>query len=367
MATAVEVAVERLAVEAFTVPTEDEEESDGTATWSSTTMVVVEAHAGDEVGLGYTYADASAADLARRVLAPLVEGADVFAGERSWQALLRAVRNPGRQGVAATAISAVDAALWDLRARLLKVPLCDLLGRARDRVPIYGSGGFTSYDRRQLETQLSGWAEAGIPRVKMKVGRHPDDDPGRVAAAKAAIGPDVELFVDANGAYTVQQALRLAERFAEQDVRWFEEPVSSDDLAGLRQVRERVPAGMAVAAGEYGWGPWELHGLLEAEAVDVLQADASRCLGITGFLRAAALSEAHGRPLSGHCAPALHLHVAAAAGPLVHLEWFHDHARIEHLLLDGAPEAAGGFIEPDRSRPGNGLTLRRSDAERLAV
>jgi len=366
MATVAEVALRRLVVDAFTIPAEAPE-SDGTASWSSTTMVVVEAHAGDEVGLGYTYADASAADLARRVLAPLLEGADVFAGERCWRSLLDAVRNTGRQGVAAAAISAVDAALWDLRARLLQVPLCDLLGRARDRVPIYGSGGFTSYDRRRLEAQLSGWAQAGIRRVKMKIGTHPDDDPGRVAAAREAIGPDVELFVDANGAYSVQQALLLARRFAEQDVRWFEEPVSSDDPTGLRQVRERVPAGMAVAAGEYGWGPWDHRALLEAEAVDVLQADATRCLGITGFLRAAALCEAHGRPLSGHCAPALHLHVAAAAGPLIHLEWFHDHARIEHLLLDGAPDPVDGAIQPDRSRPGNGLDLRRSDAERLAV
>jgi L-alanine-DL-glutamate epimerase-like enolase superfamily enzyme len=232
---------------------------------------------------------------------------------------------------------------------------------------VYGSGGFTSYDDERLAAQLAGWVEQGIPRVKMKVGTHPDDDMRRVLVAREAVGEDVELLVDANGAYTGTQALDLGEAFREVGVSWFEEPVSSDDLAGLRLLRERLPAGMQVAAGEYGWSPWSLRSLLEAGAVDVLQADATRCLGITGFLHAASLCEAYGLPLSAHCAPALHAHVACAARRLVHVEWFHDHVRIEQAVLDGALEPVDGALWPDRSRPGHGYELRRAELEQLAA
>ena len=125
----------------------------------------------------------------------------------------RAVRNMGRAGLAATAISAVDTALWDLKAKLLDLPLALLLGRYRDAVPIYGSGGFTTYSDGQLRDQLSGWVERdGCRWVKMKVGTDPAADPSRVSVAKSAIG-DRTLFVDANGAYSTKQALALADVF----------------------------------------------------------------------------------------------------------------------------------------------------------
>src|SRR5581483_12032583 len=110
-------------------------------------------------------------------------------------------RNLGRDGITSMAVSAVDVALWDLKGKLLGVPVCRLLAAARERVPVYGSGGFTSYSDAQLGAQLSGWVHDGIPRVKMKVGRDPADDPRRVAVARNAIGDATELFVDANGAY----------------------------------------------------------------------------------------------------------------------------------------------------------------------
>jgi L-alanine-DL-glutamate epimerase-like enolase superfamily enzyme len=265
------------------------------------------------------------------------------------------------------AISAVDAALWDVKARLLDLPLVTLLGAARDAVPVYGSGGFTSYSIAQLQAQLGGWVQAGIPRVKMKIGRRPADDLARVRAAREAIGPGAELFVDANGAYDRKQALACAEAFAGCGVSWFEEPVSSDDLEGLRLLRDRAPAGMAIAAGEYGYDLWYFRRMLEAGAVDVLQADATRCAGITGFLRAAALCAARSLPLSAHTAPALHLHVCCAAPAVRHLEYFHDHMRIEQLLFDGAQAPVAGELCPDLSRPGLGLELKRRDAERWAV
>ena len=116
--------------------------------------------------------------------------------------------------------------------------------------------------------------------------------------------------------------------------------MSSDDLDGLRLLRDRAPAGMEIAAGEYGYDPFYFRRMLEAGAVDVLQADATRCGGITGFLKAAAIADASHMPLSAHTAPALHLHVCCAAPRLRHLEWFHDHVRIEQVLFDGAPTPA---------------------------
>jgi L-alanine-DL-glutamate epimerase-like enolase superfamily enzyme len=245
------------------------------------------------------------------------------------------------------------------------LPLGLLLGRLRDTVPVYGSGGFTSYDEARLCEQLSGWARQGILRVKMKVGRDAAADRTRVRAAREAIG-DAQLLVDANGAYDRQLAAAQAEAFGDSGVCWFEEPVSSDDAEGLRWLRARVPAGMDVAAGEYGYDGWYFRHMLEAQAVDVLQADATRCLGITGFLQASVLADAFQVPLSAHCAPALHAHPACAASRLRHIEYFHDHVRIEGMLFDGLPALAGGALQPDWSRPGNGLILKRRDAARYA-
>jgi L-alanine-DL-glutamate epimerase-like enolase superfamily enzyme len=359
----VEAPVERLDVAAYTIPTE-EPESDGTLEWNSTTLVVVHVHGGGKRGLGYTYAHAAAAAVVADPLRELVEGQDAFAIPAIWEALGRRARNIGRPGIAATAISAIDAALWDLKARLLELPLCTLLGIARDAVRIYGSGGFTSYSIDGLEEQLGRWAAEGISRVKMKVGRRPADDPGRVAAARRAIG-SAELFVDANAAYTPKQAVSFAERFAEHSVSWFEEPVSSADVAGLRFVRARAPAGMEIAAGEYAYVPADFRSLIGA--VDCLQADATRCLGITGFLRAASFVDVHGLDLSAHTAPSLHLHACLAIPRVRHLEWFHDHVRVERMLFDGFVEPAGGVLRPDLSRPGHGLELREGEAARFAV
>jgi L-alanine-DL-glutamate epimerase-like enolase superfamily enzyme len=363
----VEAPVEELEMAAFTVPT-DAPEADGTLSWEQTTIVVVHAHAGGEVGLGYTYADVSTAKLIESKLSGIVQGSDAMAPQAAWAAMVDQTRNLGRPGITSMAIAAVDLALWDLKARLLGLPLCKLLGMARDRVPIYGSGGFTAYSLHRLQEQLAGWVERGIPRVKMKVGSAPEQDPGRVRAAREAIGPNAELFVDANGAYERKQALALAERFrADAGVSWFEEPVSSDDLEGLRLVRDRAPAGIAIAAGEYGYDAPYFRRMLEAGAVDVLQADVTRCAGVTELLRVDGLCRARGVPLSLHCGPAIHLHPGLALGELVHLEYFHDHVRIEHLLFDGVATPRQGALFPALDRPGIGLELKRSEAERYAA
>lgn len=358
--------IDRLSASPYRVPTESPE-SDGTISWDSTTLVLAEVAGGGQSGIGYSYADRSAADLIGRTLSRAVVGLDAMDVPRAWEAMRAESRNLGRPGVASTAISAVDAALWDLKAKILGVSLADLLGRARDEVPAYGSGGFTSQSVDELREQLGGWAAQGYRTVKMKVGRDPQADPDRVRAAREAIGPDVGLFVDANGALDRKQALRLAERFIEQGVCWFEEPVSSDDLEGLRLLRDRAPAPMEVAAGEYAYGDRDFRALLGSGAVDVLQADATRCLGLTGFLRAGALASAFEVPLSAHCAPSLHVPACCALAGVRHVEDFHDHRRIEGMLFDGVPRPEGGTLRPDRSRPGLGLDFKRADAERFAV
>jgi len=328
---------------------------------------VVEVDGGGRHGLGFTYADAAAAQLVRGLLAERVKGLDAMSPPAAWDVMVHAIRNLGRPGIVSMAIAAVDTALWDLKARLLEVPLAALFGSVRAAIPIYGSGGFTSYTTRELAEQLGGWVADGIRAVKMKVGRAPADDPARVHAARAAIGPDVELFVDANGAYARKEALALGDAFAREQVSWFEEPVSSDDLDGLRLLRDRLPAGMDVAAGEYGYDLHYFERMLAAGAVDVLQADVTRCAGFTELLRVGALCAARSVPLSAHTSPALHVHAACALPRMRHVEWFHDHVRIEHMLFDGAPHPVRGAIAPDLGSPGLGLTLKRADAERHRI
>jgi L-alanine-DL-glutamate epimerase-like enolase superfamily enzyme len=358
--------IDELQVTACTIPT-DAPESDGTLAWESTTIVLVQARAGGERGIGYSYADAAAGPLIAHTLRDVVIDRDACDVPAAWWAMVGAVRNVGRPGLASHAIAAVDVALWDLKAKLLGVSVADLLGRAHDAVPVYGSGGFTSYSDERLADQLAGWVEQGIPRVKMKLGRDPGADRRRLRAARDAIGPNAELMVDANGAFAPKEALRWADIYAELGVTWLEEPVSSDDLPGLRLVRDRAPAGMAITAGEYGYDLAYFERMLDAGAVDVLQADVTRCAGITELLRVGAVCQAHGVTLSAHTAPSIHAHACAAIGPLEHLEYFHDHVRIEHMLFDGVLEPRDGALCADRARPGLGLDVKPAAVAQHAV
>jgi L-alanine-DL-glutamate epimerase-like enolase superfamily enzyme len=359
--------IEHVRVGAFRIPT-DAPESDGTLEWGATTLVVVELAAGGEIGLGYTYADAGVARLISDELESSLQGRSAAETPALWTAMFARLRNLGRQGASAMAVSAVDVALWDLQAKQLGAPLIALLGRARTALPVYGSGGFTSYSEAQLQRQFSAWAADGITRFKMKVGRAPAHDGPRVQAARKAIGDEAQLFVDANSAYTRNEALEYGQRFVDDaDVCWFEQPLAPEDLAGLRFLRERLPPTLQVADGEYGYEADYFRRLLAAEAVDVVMADLTRCGGITGFMQVAALCEAWNLPLSSHCAPALHVSPGCAARPMRHAEYFHDHGRIERLLFDGVAEPVQGMLAPDPSRPGHGLEFKWADAECFAV
>ncbi len=362
-------AVDQVSTSAYRIPT-DAPEGDGTFAWDLTTLVLAQVQADGVVGTGWTYGSATCAGLIDEVLTPVIRGRDPMDVPGTFQGMVDALRNVGRPGVGGMALSAVDCALWDLKARLLELPLSKLLGQVHDRVPVYGSGGFTTYDEEQLTAQLKGWvADQGLTRVKIKIGEsrgtREERDLSRIHEARDVIGPEVELFVDANGAYTVGQAVRMADRMRPADVRWFEEPVSSDDLDGLASVRAHTSAD--VAAGEYGFDLVYFGRMCAARAVDCLQVDVSRCGGITELLRVAAVAAVHGLQVSGHCAPNLHVDVLASVPNLRHLEWFHDHVRIESMLFDGARRPARGEVSPNLNAPGNGLKWRAEEAERWVI
>lgn len=360
------IKISSLEVRGYKIPA-DSLESDGTYEWDSTTMVMVILNAGGKQGIGYTYGSLAVASYIEEKLEPEVTGKEFQHIEGIHTALLKKIRNDGNCGIAYMAVSAVDIALWDLKARILDLSMADLLGIATESIEVYGSGGFTSYSAEQLTAQLENWGKNGIRCMKMKIGRNPDNDIGRVRLAKQTIGKDNVLFVDANGAFSVKQALKFAQDFQKYDVRWFEEPVSSDNLDGLSLVKEKAPAGMNISAGEYGYNLSYFNRMLKNKSVDILQADITRCGGITGFLKAAHLCEAFQIPFSSHCAPALHASVAVCLPGFLIAEYFHDHALIENEFFAGTPRPVNGRLSPDRNSYGLGLELKEQDVEKYRI
>jgi L-alanine-DL-glutamate epimerase-like enolase superfamily enzyme len=362
--------VESVSAAAYEIPT-DQQEADGTIAWDSTVLVVVRVRGGGREGLGWTYSGRAARSVVDEKLSSIVEGSDVLDVQAANRKMVDACRNLGAPGISACAISAVDVALWDLKARVLETALVGVIGRANAEVPLYGSGGFTTYSDETTRRQLEKWvSECCLSRVKIKIGeswgRNEDRDLARVDLARNTVGGSIELYVDANGAYTRKQAIRLGRAMYENwAVTWFEEPVSSDDLVGLREVRDQCP--IDVAAGEYGYSPWYFAPMIGAGAVDCVQADATRCNGITGWLTVAHLAEANNLEVSGHCAPNIHAHVAIGVPNLRHLEYFHDHVRIESMLFDGTLSPVGGALKPDLDSPGHGMTFKDLDAEQFRV
>jgi L-alanine-DL-glutamate epimerase-like enolase superfamily enzyme len=360
-------AIDAVDVTAYKIPTATEQESDGTLVWDSTSVVVVEVHADGETGLGYTYCHPAAAQVIESKLAGVIEAADALMPQRAWAQMQVEARQLGHAGIAAMAISAVDIALWDLKAKLHGSCLADALPRFHESVPIYASGGFTNYSDDELRDQVRRWTDLGFGSMKIKVGRDKLADAARVGLVRSVAGPNVELMVDGNGAYSVQEALLWADSFREQGVTYFEEPLSSEDLQGLAEVRRRAPAGLAIAAGEYGWSLPYFHQMLDAGAVHILQADVTRCGGITNLLRIDGLCKARNLPFSAHCAPGVSAHACCAMETVIHIEYFFDHYRIESMLFDGTLDPDHGSLTPDRSRPGHGLELKRDEAERYRV
>jgi L-alanine-DL-glutamate epimerase-like enolase superfamily enzyme len=354
----VSVPITRLETSVYRFPT-PEPEADGTLQWDATIAVSVTLHAGEYTGLGWTYSSAAAATVVHDKLAGAVTGLDACDIASGWSAMHRACRNLGTRGLVMQAISAIDIAWWDLKAHVLDVPLTRLMGQCRAEVPVYGSGGFTTLDDGQLAAQVAGWQAAGCTAMKIKIGEawgaRTERDLSRVRRLRDLAGPDVALMVDANGAFSTGLARRVGAELDTIGVTWFEEPVSSDNTTGLANLKNALNCD--VAAGEYAADLDEIGQLIPV--VDCLQLDATRCGGYTGWLRGATLAQAHHLDVSGHCAPALHAPVAAAVPNLRHLEWFADHARLEPLLVERAPEPHHGAVRPNTDLPGHGMQISR--------
>lgn len=347
--------ISRITTRSYRFPT-PEPEADGTLRWDATTAVTVTLHAGGHTGVGWTYSSPAAGAVIDEQLAGVVKDRGAFDIAAGWSEMHRACRNLGTRGLIMQALSAVDVAWWDLKARILGISLTALLGRCPTEVPIYGSGGFTTLTDEQLAGEVEWWQSVGCTAMKIKIGEDwgcdIDRDLARVQQLRDLAGPQVQLMVDANGGYTIGQARRVGAVLDQLGVTWFEEPVSSDDTTGLATVRAAVTCD--VAAGEYAADLYDVRALLPV--VDCLQLDATRCGGYTGWLRSAALAQAHNLDVSAHCAPSLHAPVAAAVPNLRHVEWFAGHARLEPLLLDGVPQVRDGALHVD-DVPGHGMRV----------
>jgi L-alanine-DL-glutamate epimerase-like enolase superfamily enzyme len=356
--------VEKIKIAAYEIPC-DFPESDGTLAWKNTTLILVSLQLENKIGLGFSYGHEASLDVIKKTFVPILKKTSLFEFPSTYYDMLNAVRNIGCRGIAAHAISAVDIALWDLKAKILEMPLCHLFGMAREKIPVYGSGGFTSYSIEETALQFKKWKDKGINKFKMKVGRNPSEDVNRVKMARNAIADNDELFVDANGAYTRKEALDFAQKFREYRVTWFEEPVSSDDLEGLNLLRNQTK--MNITAGEYGYDIFYFKNMLHAQSIDILQADATRCCGYTGFLQACTLSKAFNIPISSHTAPSIHLHACLSQSNVCHMEFFHDHVRIEETYFDGFPKLENGCLIPHLDRLGHGLELKDQDIQKYLI
>jgi D-arabinonate dehydratase len=322
----------------------------------SSLFVHVKTDAGQE---GLAPATPVAREIIERVLKPILVGQDPLCTEKLWDDMFWRVRGYGRKGVAFTAISAIDIALWDLKAKLFDVPLFRLLGPFTDRVPIYGSGGWTSFTEAELVREQVSYVERGMPRIKLKVakdfGQSEAEDVRRLAAVRKAVGDNVEIYVDANNGYYAKQAIGMARRLAEYDVRWFEEPVLADDIAGLAAIARAIE--IPVATGEHEYTRYGFKDLITAGGADIVQPDVGRVGGVSEWMKVAHLAQAFNLPIAPHAVQLVHLHLACCISNLKVVEYLGTAEETDRLWYTEFPEPKDGYWSPYPDRPGLGLEL----------
>jgi L-alanine-DL-glutamate epimerase-like enolase superfamily enzyme len=308
-------------------------------------------------------------DVIQRVLKPALVGQDPLCIEKLWDDMFWRVRGFGRKGVAFCAISAVDIALWDLKAKLFGVPLYRLLGPYTDRVPIYGSGGWTSYSEAELVREQTGYVERGIPRVKMKVakdfGHAEAEDVQRLKAVRKAVGDEVEIYVDANNGYYAKQAIGMARHLADYNVKWFEEPVLADDIAGLAAIARAID--IPVATGEHEYTRYGFKELIAQGGADIVQPDVGRVGGVTEWMKVAHLAHAFNLPVAPHAVQLVHLHLACCTPNLKVVECLGTADETDRLWYTEFPEQRDGYWSPYPDRPGLGLELSPEAIRKYAV
>lgn len=310
-----------------------------------------------------------ARDIIERALKPILLNQDPLCIEKLWDDMFWRVRGYGRKGVAFCAISAVDIALWDLKAKLFGVPLYRLLGPYTDRVPIYGSGGWTSFSEEELVREQTGYVERGIPRVKMKVakdfGKSEAEDIRRLKAVRKAVGDEVEIYVDANNGYYAKQAIGMAKHLADYDVKWFEEPVLADDIAGLAAIARAIS--IPVATGEHEYTRYGFKELIAQGGADIVQPDVGRVGGISEWMKVAHLAQAFNLPIAPHAVQLVHLHVACCIPNLKVVEYLGTVEEGDKLWYTEFPEPRDGYWSPYPDRPGLGLELSPEAIRKYAV
>ncbi|MFI8221247.1 mandelate racemase/muconate lactonizing enzyme family protein [Streptomyces sp. NPDC085932] len=306
-----------------------------------------------ETGSGFTYALSGGAEALYALLTGYMRqsvlGTELEEWPRTWATIWHSTHRLGR-GVAIPALSAVDIAVWDVRARRADLPLYRLLGAHHTRIPVYGSG--RSNHRMTMEELVEGqrrYVDEGYNAVKIRIGAHrTEEDVERVAAVRQALGERVRIMVDCNERLDLPSALRLGRHLAELDVHWMEEPLPSDDIVGHAQLAERT--GIPIAVGEHLIGRFEFAGYLRAGAASVVQPDVPLTGGVTEWLRISAVSEVFGAVLAPHFLPELHVHLAAAVPNCSYLE----HFPLIDDVLDETLDVSEGMASPP-DRPGHGM------------
>ena len=341
------------------------------ASESGRTQLFVQIHTDENVtGLGVGIAHPGVRVTIDKTLKSLLIGEDPFAIERLWERMFWRVRSYGRKGIAFCAISAVDIALWDLKAKALGLPLYRLLGPYQERVPIYGSGGWTHFDERELVEEQTGYIERlGVRAVKMKVakdfGRSEREDVRRLAAVRQAVGDEVEVLIDANNGYYAKQAIGMAKRFEDYNVGWFEEPVLADDIQGLAEIARAIS--IPVATGEHEYLKYGFKDLIARGGADIVQPDVGRVGGVTEWMKVAHLAHAFNLPVAPHAFQLVHLHLACATPNLRIVEYLGVSEEGDRVWYTEFPRPKDGWWAPYPDRPGLGLELDPKAVEQYAV
>ena len=336
------------------------------------TLVKVITESGIE-GLGFCYCGNAAGWLVtsavRDLLARHVVGRDSHQTEAIWDAMYRDALLMGRRGAVVRAMSAIDIALWDANAKAAELPLYRYLGAARSAVvPAYASGGYylAGKSERDLAAECAGYVERGFAAVKIKVGRvSAREDAARIAAVRDAIGPDVELFTDANNAWPdATAAIRAIRRWEEYDLGWVEEPNPPDELAAHAAVAAAVEP--PIATGEIHQTRWDFQQILDHEAAAILQTDAAVCGGITEFRRIAALAAGRGVTVAPHWLADLHVHLVAATPNATWVEFFPDTEvlNLMEVFQTRLEVCEAGLAVPQE--PGHGVVLDDAAVERYS-
>jgi len=328
-------------------------------------------------GVGYTYAGNDGgpwvADAIEQLIAPALIGRDALAVEENWEVVHRELLLAGRRGAVVRALSAVDIAAWDLLGRCAGLPLRTLLGggaSAGDRVDAYASGGYYRAGDavENVVAEVRRYQALGFTRYKMKVGGLAlADDVARVAAARATLGPDGWLALDANNAWrTSEEALRAARAFAPHDIWWLEEPLLPDDVAGHARLSRRSP--IAIATGEIEATRWGFAELLRAEACEILQPDVCVAGGVTEWSKIVHAAQAVDRPVAPHWHANLHAQLAGASANCVVVEYFaleEDVYNFERVVANPL-RVEDGQIVLDQT-PGTGVVLDEEAVARHAL